>query len=54
MRIRRRILRPVKPLMRITIVRHVGKVHFRSGYDILGHDKASFFPKIGYIYGWGM
>ena len=34
---------------RITIVRHVGKVHFRSDYDILGHDKASF-PKIGFIW----
>ena len=35
----------------ITIVHHVGKVHFRSDIDILGHDKASF-PKIapcGYV-----
>ena len=36
-------------MIRITIVRLVGKVHFRSDYDILGHDKASF-PKIR----WGM
>ena len=35
-------------MIRITIVRHVGKVHFQSDYDILGHDKASF-PKIGFI-----
>ena len=35
-------------MIRITIVRHVGKVHFRSDYDILGHDKASF-PKIRFI-----
>ena len=35
-------------MIRITIVRLVGKVHFRSDYDILGHDKASF-PKIRFI-----
>ena len=35
-------------MIRITIVRLVGKVHFRSDYDILGHDKA-FFPKIRFI-----
>ena len=34
-------------MIRITIVRLVG-VHFRSDYDILGHDKASF-PKIRFI-----
>ena len=36
-------------MIRITIVRHVGKVHFRFDYDIFGHDKASF-PKIGFIF----
>ena len=35
-------------MIRITIVRLVGRVHFRSDYDILGHDKASF-PKIRFI-----
>ena len=35
-------------MIRITNVRLVGKVHFRSDYDILGHDKASF-PKISFI-----
>ena len=35
-------------MIRITIVRLVGKYHFRSDYDILGHDKASF-PKIRFI-----
>ena len=35
-------------MIRRTIVRLVGKVHFRSDYDILGHDKASF-PKIRFI-----
>ena len=35
-------------MIRITIVCLVGKVHFRSDYDILGHDKASF-PKIRLI-----
>ena len=35
-------------MIRITIVRLVGKVHFRSDYDILGHDKASF-RKIRFI-----
>ena len=35
-------------MIRITIVRLVGKVHFRSDYDILGHDKTSF-PKIRFI-----
>ena len=35
-------------MIRITIVRLVGKVHFRSDYYILGHDKASF-PKIRFI-----
>ena len=35
-------------MIRITIVRLVGKVHFRSDYDMLGHDKA-FFPKIRFI-----
>ena len=36
-------------MIRITIVGHVGKVHFRPEYDILGHDTASF-PKIGFIW----
>ena len=40
-------------MIRITIVRLVGKVHFRSDYDILGHDKASFpiirFIRVGYV-----
>ena len=35
-------------MIRKTIARLVGKVHFRSDYDILGHDKASF-PKIRFI-----
>ena len=35
-------------MIRITIVHLVGKVHFLSDYDILGHDKASF-PKIRFI-----
>ena len=35
-------------MIRITIVGLVGKVHFQSDYDILGHDKASF-PKIIFI-----
>ena len=35
-------------MIRITIVRLVGKVHFWSDYDILGHDKVSF-PKIRFI-----
>ena len=30
-------------MISITLVRHVGKVHFQSDYDISGHDKASFF-----------
>ena len=40
-------------MIRITIVRLVGKVHFRSDYDILVHDKASFpksrFIRVGYV-----
>ena len=40
-------------MIRITIVRLVGKVHFRSDYDILGHDKASIlkirFIRVGYV-----
>ena len=40
-------------MIRITIVRLVEKVHFRSDYDILGHDKASFpksrFIRVGYV-----
>ena len=40
-------------MIRITIVRLVGKVHFRSDYDIMGHDKASFpktiFIRVGYV-----
>ena len=35
-------------MIRITIVRLVGKIQFRSDYDISGHDKASF-PKIRFI-----
>ena len=36
-------------MIRITIVRLVGKVHFRSDYDILGHDNSASFPKIRFI-----
>ena len=37
-------------MFRITIVRHVGKVHFLSDYDILEYDKVSF-PKLDYMGG---
>ena len=32
----------------VSLLLLAGKVHFRSDYDILGHDKASF-PKIRFI-----